>query len=402
VSRSDSIPDYDLIFAGGGLASCLTAYRLRQRHPHLRMLILEGAGSLGGNHTWSFFPTDLTPEQLDWIDPLILHRWSSYEVRFPDLRRTLDTGYCSTNSDYFHTFMMGALGDCVQLRAPVETLAADRVGIAGGETVTAHGVIDGRGPQSSPHLMLGYQKFTGQVLELAEAHGLAGPVIMDATVPQNGDYRFLYTLPLGPKEVLVEDTRYSNTAKMDSEADAGAINDYVSDQGWKITDVVREERGALPITLGGEIDAYWAEAGEVPKIGLRAVLFHATTGYSFADAVRTADAIAASPDLGSAGLRALMVERSRRHWQAQSFWRFLNRMLFLAAEPDRRWLVMQRFYALNQGLIERFYAGGSTLADKARILTGKPPVAILRALRCLPESSAAAQRGERPPERSTG
>jgi lycopene beta-cyclase len=50
---------------------------------------------------------------------------------------------------------------------------------------------------------------------------------------------------------------------------------------------------------------------------------------------------------------------------------------------------MQRFYALDQALIERFYAGRSTWADKARILTGRPPVAILRALRCLPENSAA-------------
>ena len=109
------------------------------------MLILEGGSSLGGNHTWSFFPTDLNSEQLDWIEPLILHRWSTYEVRFPDLRRTLGTGYCSTNSDFFHTFMMGALGDCVQLRAPVEALEPDRVQIAGGETLSARGVIDGRG-----------------------------------------------------------------------------------------------------------------------------------------------------------------------------------------------------------------------------------------------------------------
>jgi lycopene beta-cyclase len=73
-------------------------------------------------------------------------------------------------------------------------------------------------------------------------------------------------------------------------------------------------------------------------------------------------------------------------------------MLFLAAEPDRRWFVMQRFYGLGQALVERFYAGRSTLTDKARILTGKPPVAIVRALKCLPESSASAQRGKRPAE----
>ncbi len=387
-----------MIFAGGGLASCLTAYRLRQRHPHIRMLILEGASTLGGNHTWSFFRTDLTDAQLEWVEPLIVHRWSSYEVRFPALRRTLDTDYCSTHSEYFHTFMMGALGDCVQFRSPVETLSAQSVQIAGGEMIRGRCVIDGRGPEPSPHLMLGYQKFTGQVLDLADEHGLTGPVIMDATVPQNGDYRFLYTLPIGPKQVLVEDTRYSDSPSMDAQMDAAAIGDYVAEQGWEIVDVEREEWGALPITLGGNVDQFWADMGEVPKIGLRAALFHATTGYSFADAVRTADAIAELPEISTASVRQFMEQWGKRHWKAQSFWRFLNRMLFLAAEPDRRWFVMQRFYGLRQDLVERFYAGRSTLADKARILTGRPPVAILRALKCLPESSASTHRGERPDE----
>jgi lycopene beta-cyclase len=105
--------------------------------------------------------------------------------------------------------------------------------------------------------------------------------------------------------------------------------------------------------------------------------------------VRTADLIAGlDHPTGAEAFRAI-ADYSKRHWRQQALLRFLNRMLFLAAEPDRRWVVMQRFYGLNQGLIERFYGGASTFSDKVRILTGKPPVAILRALRCLPQRSAA-------------
>ena len=71
---------------------------------------------------------------------------------------------------------------------------------------------------------------------------------------------------------------------------------------------------------------------------------------------------------------------------AQGFYRLLSRMLFEAAAPDERRRVMERFYRLPEPLIERFYAGRSTLADKARILTGRPPVPVRRALRCLPET----------------
>jgi lycopene beta-cyclase len=58
-------------------------------------------------------------------------------------------------------------------------------------------------------------------------------------------------------------------------------------------------------------------------------------------------------------------------------------MLFGAAAPAERWRVLSRFYRLDAQLVERFYAGRSTMADKARILTGKPPVPLGAAVRAL-------------------
>ena len=55
-------------------------------------------------------------------------------------------------------------------------------------------------------------------------------------------------------------------------------------------------------------------------------------------------------------------------------------MLFAAAAPDMRYYVLQRFYRLECALIERFYAGQSTLADRLRILSGKPPVPFFKAV----------------------
>jgi len=58
-------------------------------------------------------------------------------------------------------------------------------------------------------------------------------------------------------------------------------------------------------------------------------------------------------------------------------------MLFRAAEPEERYRILERFYRLSPSLIGRFYAGRSTMTDKARILTGKPPVPIVRAVRAI-------------------
>jgi lycopene beta-cyclase len=115
-----------------------------------------------------------------------------------------------------------------------------------------------------------------------------------------------------------------------------------------------------------------------PCSGLRAALFHPTTGYSLPHAVRLADYIAGLQDdaLDAPRLFAAIREQARLAWESQRFFRLLNRMLFLAGRPESRWRVMQRFYRLPAPLIARFYAGRLRLQDKARLLSGKPPVPV--------------------------
>ena len=62
-------------------------------------------------------------------------------------------------------------------------------------------------------------------------------------------------------------------------------------------------------------------------------------------------------------------------------------MLYQAAAPAERYRVLQRFYRLPEPLIQRFYAGRLTMADQARLLVGKPPVPLGRALGCLSDRS---------------
>ena len=70
-------------------------------------------------------------------------------------------------------------------------------------------------------------------------------------------------------------------------------------------------------------------------------------------------------------------------WRLRGFYRLLDRMLFRAAEPAQRYRVLEHFYRLDPALIARFYAGRSTLADRMRILSGRPPVPLGRALKSL-------------------
>ena len=389
---NDIVPA-DVLLVGGGLASSLIALRLKRSRPTLKIIMLERDARIGGEHTWCHFATDVSPAISDWLAPLIAHDWQGYDVRFPAHRRTLRTHYRAMTSARLHEVLSDLLGDDAWLEVEASDVRADSVKLVDGRRLEAPLVIDARGPRRSNHLALGWQKFLGREVRLAKPHGLTRPVVMDADVAQLDGYRFVYLLPMGPDRVLIEDTRYSDGPALDRVALAADIDIYAAAQGWQVAETIREEVGVLPIALAGDIEAYWREARpSAADAGMRAALFHPTTGYSSPDAARQAEAIAALPVLTTEAVREAVIGMSKAAWQNRGFYRLLNRMLFRACEPDQRYRVLERFYRLPVPLIERFYAGEATLADKVRILAGKPPVPIGRALGVLSEAPLLAER----------
>jgi lycopene beta-cyclase len=356
-----------LTIAGGGLAGCLTALALAKLRPEVPFLLVEQGERFGGNHIWSFFDADVAAGDRWLVEPFIAQSWDGYDIRFPARVRTLQTRYNSTRSDLLDRLVRE------RLRPDQYRLVAT---VADGEID-----IDARGAAKLEALDLGWQKFVGQELRLAAPHGLARPVVMDACVDQAEGYRFVYCLPFAEDRLLVEDTYYSTDPALDRSALAGRIAAYAEAQGWRIAAVEHEEQGVLPVAMGGDFDAFWPAGERCARIGLRGGFFHPTTGYSLPDAVRVALLIARQRDFSS--LAPTLRAEAKRLWKARGFYRLLDRMLFRAAEPGERFKVLQHFYRLDPGLIERFYAAKSTLADKARILSGKPPVPIGRALKAL-------------------
>ncbi|MET0269317.1 MAG: lycopene beta-cyclase CrtY [Sphingomonas sp.] len=377
----------DIAIVGGGLAGGLIALALRARHPGLDVIVVEAEHVVGGNHIWSFFGADVDAADRWLVEPLIGHRWPGYDIAFPRRARRLDEPYHSIRSDRLDAAVRAALPPArllTAVRATEVTPAA--VTLADGRRIAARAVIDARGPGDLATLDLGWQKFVGLVVRTDAPHGRTHPVVMDATVAQIDGYRFVYVLPFDDHRLLIEDTYYSDSPELDGQAITKRIHDYATAHGWRVAEVEHREAGVLPVALGGDFAAYWASGGETAKAGVRAGLFHPTTGYTLPDAVRLAARIAALPDPAGADLAALTRDHAARAWETRGFYRLLDRMLFRAAEPAERYKVLERFYGLNAGLVGRFYAARSTTFDKLRILSGKPPVPLGRALRVLKET----------------
>lgn len=375
----------DIAIVGGGLAGGLVAYALSVKRPDLNVRLIDPGECFGGNHVWSFFSTDIAPQDFWIVEPFVDHSWDGYHINFPAFNRQFGNTYNSVRSQNYDKRLRDLIPPMTAMRAEAVDLTRTSVTLSDQTKVHAKGVIDARGVADLTTLEFGWQKFIGQELRTSRPHGMTLPIVMDATVEQIDGYRFVYVLPFAEDRIFIEDTYYSDGPEIDDDALISRIGEYAAGKGWDIADVVHQEIGALPVTTGGDFEAYWASGGEAAKIGGRAGLFHPTTGFSMPDAVRVAALIARLPDLSGTAIETAMHTHAAGAWKQGSFYRLLDRMLFHAAAPDERYSVLQRFYGLHPDLISRFYARRTTLFDKARILTGRPPVPIGRALGVLRE-----------------
>jgi lycopene beta-cyclase len=376
-----------VLIAGGGLAGSLVALALARLRPDVRLLLLEQNGSFGGQHVWSFFDSDVDDAQRDLLQPLITRSWKDHEIAFPARQRRLSIGYNSIRSSQLDQVVRSALqSDQYRLGCSIAEVSADHVVLAGGERIEADVVLDARGPGTMEGLKLGWQKFVGRTYVFDSPHGCERPMIMDGRVRQQDGYRFIYLLPFGTNELMIEDTYYSDTPALDPVGLGKGIDAVAADFG-SAPKMIDQETGVLPVVIDGDVSALWKDS-DVPLLGIRGGFFHPTTGYSLPDAAANALFLAPQKSFTRQAVFEAMRDRAQQAWQSRRFFPLLNRMLFRAAAPDERYRILEHFYRLPEATIARFYAAELTVLDKARILSGRPPVPVRSALRALRRQTA--------------
>jgi lycopene beta-cyclase len=359
---------------GGGLQGCLMALMLSSLRPDARVTLVERELALCGNHTWSFHASDLSPRLKRAVPGLAERHWPAYRVAFPNLQRVLHGGYGSCSATHLARLVQGraaatgrieiVLGKSAVQLSPREAILSD------GTALPADLVVDARGPDRYEPAALGtaYQKFFGIEYTLDSPLKDSLPTLKDACVPQRDGYRFFYVLPLTPRRVLLEDTYFSRSARLDAAAVEAEILAYARNNGLELRDAVRRESGVIPLPLAAR--RHVPDDG-VLHAGYGGGWFHPTTGYSFPVAARLAEFVATHPPdfLGTPAWRAFVAAHDRQF----RYGAFLNRLLYGCFPPEQQWNVFERFYRLPEDLVARFYALSLTPADAARILIGRPP-----------------------------
>jgi lycopene beta-cyclase len=373
---SQSADHADYILVGGGLQSGLMALAISHHQPNAQWIIIEQQEKLGGNHTWSFHETDLESDCAEWAEPIAECRWPRYQIRVGGRVRTVEIPYRTCSSSHFERLLTRAAQQHrgkILTHTTVTDVDEKFVVLGDGRRLDASVVIDNRGPAplNASSFAGGFQKFWGFELELNSDWPHANPIVMDDQIDQKDGFRFIYTLPMEPRRVLVEDTRFSNTTSIDREECLEKVRAYVISRGCHDWRIVREEQGVLPMPTQG-----FLPGSGLPMLagGYRGGWFHAATGYSFPMALRVAQTVATTP---VDQLAQALLQLSREHAWRGRFSRFLNRLLFELVKPQTRYQIFRRFYrVLGEPAIARFYGHRFTRSDAFRIVVGIPPMGL--------------------------
>jgi len=188
-------------------------------------------------------------------------------------------------------------------------------------------------------------------------------LMMDFSVEQRGNTRFMYVLPTAPNEALVEYTLFSDTLLSEGEYEQ-AITEYLDGLQAGAVTIERKERGAIPMTTY----PFWKHNTQrVLHIGIAGGWTRASTGYTFHNSTKESMRLAASLKAGLSDMRSFHVS-SRFH-----FYDFVV-LDVLKRRNDVGAAFFSRIFETNRiHVVFDFLNGQSTLQQEINIVSKSSP-----------------------------
>ena len=361
----------EIAVLGGGLAGLSLVLQLLDRGVDARITIVEPRRTYTDDRTWCFWDTDDHP-----FRHLIADRWPVWHVHDRTAAYACGGGayaYARLSSGEVYAYALDRIARAPNVRlwrgTRVQALAGRRVQTDAG-TLDADVVYDGRPPRlpetaDGPRLL---QQFVGRRVRTdRDVFDASACTLMDFRLPQDDGIAFLYVLPHGPREALVEATVFAAQRVPAGRLDA-MLDDALAERFDAGVETLGEERGAIPMVpnLGERAPA----PGVIP-IGTRAGAPRGSTGYAFLPIQRHSRALAqrlARGDPGPVAMRGRLTD-------------WLDRV-FLARLIDRPDAAPGDFGRLFQRVpadrLVRFLMEAGGPVDHLRVMAALPTGAFLR------------------------
>lgn len=284
---------YHYIFAGSGLASLMTVYRMAISgdFKDKSILLLDSDTKKANDRTWCFW------EKGEETFESIVHRnWATAVFADKEHRIDLDFEgyrYKMIRGIDFYEFVFEELKKHpnIELRqqkvADFSDLGTHVLVKSETENYTCNKFFNSiynpalaQGQKGHPLLQ---QHFIGwHVKTDTPAFDKNKPVFMDFSIPQKGNTRFMYVLPFAEDEAIVEYTLFSKHI-LDREEYETAIKEYLGTLGITEFGIIDDEKGSIPMTTY----PFWKHnTKNILNIGSAGGWTKASTGYTFSNTVK--------------------------------------------------------------------------------------------------------------------
>jgi lycopene beta-cyclase len=284
---------YHYIFAGAGLSSLMTVYRMVRSggFSGKSILLLDHDSKKANDRTWCFWEKG----KGDW-DDIVFKKWDSALFLAADFTKDLDFGkyqYKMVRGIDFYNYILNGLKEHPEVEFKQQKVIdfTDTTGnvlvTTDTESYTCNKLFNSiynpsqlAAQQKYPVLQ---QHFVGWHIKTKQpAFDEEKATFMDFSVPQKGNTRFMYVLPAAPDEALVEYTLFSKNLLPEQEYGA-AIVAYLEKHGIQDYEVLYTEKGSIPMTAY----PFWKNNSKnILNIGTAGGWTKASTGYTFMNAAR--------------------------------------------------------------------------------------------------------------------
>jgi len=282
---------YNYIFAGAGLSSLMTVYRMAisGRFSDKSILLLDTETKQANDRTWCFWQRGVTI----W-DDIIFRRWNTALFACKNYSANLDFDgyeYNMIRGIDFYNFVLTEIKKHKNIAfvhqkvvdfADLDINVIVKTEI---ESYTCNKLINSIYNPSLAASQKKYpvlqQHFIGwHVKTISPAFTADKPTFMDFSIQQKGNTRFMYVLPFSDTEAIVEYTLFSKELLPTAEYEE-AIKQYLSDKGVTEYKIVDKEHGSIPMTSY----KFWENnTKNVLNIGSAGGWTKASTGYTFKNA----------------------------------------------------------------------------------------------------------------------
>ncbi|WP_179349364.1 lycopene cyclase family protein [Winogradskyella pacifica] len=289
---------YDYIILGAGASGLMLAYRM-SKDPFFNdksIVIIDQIKDKGNDRTWCFWEEGPG----EW-DDFLVKTWNNVYFGSDTFSKVISIApyrYKMIRSEVFYKSLWNTItskSNFSFIEDTIDSFSEIETGvqvIGENDTYLGSKVFNSLpNPEtytSQDKYPLIHQHFVGWFVKTkTELIDDSAATIMDFTVPQNGNTRFMYVLPIDKHTALFEYTLFSKDLLKHSEYEA-SIKDYLSERNIIDYEIIEKEQGNIPMTSFKFSDL---NSRHILNIGTAGGWTKASSGYTFTNTSKKTKAV---------------------------------------------------------------------------------------------------------------